>query len=159
MCGPQSSGLVLGRANLIEGCIANGSPNTAIGRPLKVGKEELFGILAAVEWTLARNEPEVLAWYESVNQAWIQGWSDLRGVSVERGYPNEAGQPFGRVLMTFGPDAAMSRSELAKTLWDGDPRIAVSEVGDDQIGFNAQTVQESEVEIVLNAVRSALGGK
>lgn len=159
LCGPQSSGLVLGREDLIVGCVANGSPNTAIGRPLKVGKEELFGILAAVEWTLARNEPEVIAWYESVVQTWIDGWRGLPGVQVERGYPSEAGQPFGRVILTIGPDAVLSRSDLTRALWDGEPCIAISELGDDQIGINPQTVQESEVGIVLDAVRAALEGK
>jgi uncharacterized pyridoxal phosphate-dependent enzyme len=47
--GPQSSGLVLGRAEIIEGCRANGNPNCSIGRPMKAGKEELVGLLAAVE--------------------------------------------------------------------------------------------------------------
>lgn len=158
LCGPQSSGLVLGRQDLIIGCIANGSPNTAIGRPLKVGKEELFGILAAVEWTLSRNEPEVIAGYEQVVQTWINGWRDLPGITVERGYPSEAGQPFGRVILTFGANAVISRSDLTKALWDGDNCIAVSELGDDQIGINPQTVQDFEVDIILQAVRTALEG-
>jgi L-seryl-tRNA(Ser) seleniumtransferase len=156
LCGPQSSGLVLGRAEIIAGCVANGSPNTAIGRPLKVGKEELFGILAAVEWTLNRNEPEVIAWYESVVQTWIEGLSGLPGVTVERGFPNEAGQPFGRVLVTLGPEAATSRDDLVRTLWDGDPRIAVGVVGETAFALNPQTIQESEVQVVLQAVRAAL---
>ena len=50
--GPQSAGLVLGRPDLIAACRLNGSPNHAIGRPMKVGKEELIGMLAAVEWSL-----------------------------------------------------------------------------------------------------------
>jgi L-seryl-tRNA(Ser) seleniumtransferase len=159
LCGPQSSGLVLGRADLIEACIANGSPNTAIGRPLKVGKEELFGILAAVEWTLSRNEPEVIAGYESVVQHWIDGLSGVPGTVVERGYPNEAGQPFGRVLITLTPDAATSRDDLVKKLWQGDPCIAVGEIGSDTIGLNPQTVQDTEIDVVLKAVRAALEGK
>ena len=48
LCGPQSSGLILGRRDLIEACALNGSPNHSIGRPMKVGKEEMVGLLAAV---------------------------------------------------------------------------------------------------------------
>ena len=59
--GPQSSGLVLGRADLITACQANGNPNSSIGRPMKVGKEELLGILAAVEWSLAQDEAALIA--------------------------------------------------------------------------------------------------
>ena len=57
--GPASSGLILGRSEIIEGCRANGNPNHAIGRPLKVGKEEIVGLLAAVEWALEQDEPRV----------------------------------------------------------------------------------------------------
>ena len=83
----------------------------------------------------------------------------MPGVVAERGYPNEAGQPFGRVLITLTADAAISRDDLVKKLWQGDPCIAVSEVGADKIGLNPQTVQESEIDVVLNAVRAALEGK
>lgn len=156
LCGPQSSGLVLGREDLIVGCVANGSPNTAIGRPLKVGKEELFGILAAVEWSLARDEPATIDWYESVVRRWVDGLRGLPGVTAERGYPSEAGQPFGRLLITLGPDAKLTATDLVKTLWDGDPCIAVGEPGPDRIALNPQTLRESDVDVVLNAVRSAL---
>src|SRR5262249_26027656 len=47
--GPQSTGMVVGRRDLIAACVANMSPRHAIGRPMKVGKEELLGLLAAVE--------------------------------------------------------------------------------------------------------------
>jgi D-glucosaminate-6-phosphate ammonia-lyase len=47
--GPQSSDLVLGRRDLIEACRIHGNPNPGIGRPMKVGKEEMLGLLAAVE--------------------------------------------------------------------------------------------------------------
>jgi L-seryl-tRNA(Ser) seleniumtransferase len=156
MCGPQSSGLVLGRADLIEGCIANGSPHSSIGRPAKVGKEELFGVLAALEWTLSRNEPEVIEWYEGVVRSWIAAWAELPGISAERGFPNEAGQPFGRVMLTFGDTAKLNRDAFVNALWEGDPKIAVSEVGLDQVGINPQTVQGPEVEVIAEAVRTLL---
>ena len=54
--GPQSSGLVLGRRTSWTRCYPNGSPNQSIGRPMKVGKEEMLGMLAAVEWSLAQDE-------------------------------------------------------------------------------------------------------
>ena len=47
--GPQSSGLVVGRADLIDLCRAQGAPNPRRGRAMKVGKEEMYGLLAAVE--------------------------------------------------------------------------------------------------------------
>ncbi|MCC6178659.1 MAG: aminotransferase class V-fold PLP-dependent enzyme [Chloroflexi bacterium] len=47
--GPQGSGLVVGRADLIRAVAANGAPNGAIGRPCKVSKEDIIGLVAALE--------------------------------------------------------------------------------------------------------------
>ncbi len=47
--GPQSSGLILGRRDLVEACAVNASPNHGVGRPMKLGKEEIVGLLTAVE--------------------------------------------------------------------------------------------------------------
>jgi L-seryl-tRNA(Ser) seleniumtransferase len=50
LCGPQCSGLLLGRKDLIEAALANTSPwEGAVCRSMKVGKEEVMGCLAAVE--------------------------------------------------------------------------------------------------------------
>jgi L-seryl-tRNA(Ser) seleniumtransferase len=49
--GPQCSGLLLGRKDLIDAALANSSPwEGAVCRPMKVGKEEIMGILAAVDY-------------------------------------------------------------------------------------------------------------
>src|SRR5579862_4168145 len=55
LCGPQCSGLLLGRKDLIEAALANCSPwEGAVCRSMKVGKEEIMGILAALEeWSHA----------------------------------------------------------------------------------------------------------
>jgi seryl-tRNA(Sec) selenium transferase len=55
LCGPQSSGLLLGRKDLITAAKFNSSPwEGAVCRPMKVGKEEIMGILAAVDyWSTA----------------------------------------------------------------------------------------------------------
>jgi L-seryl-tRNA(Ser) seleniumtransferase len=47
--GPQNTGLLLGRADLIRAAAANGAPNAAIGRPCKVSKEAIVGLVAALE--------------------------------------------------------------------------------------------------------------
>lgn len=47
--GPQSTGLVVGRRELIEGCRLSGCPNPRIGRAYKTGKEELCGFITALE--------------------------------------------------------------------------------------------------------------
>jgi L-seryl-tRNA(Ser) seleniumtransferase len=154
--GPQSSGLVLGRADLIEGCRANGSPNSAVGRPMKVGKEELFGILAAVEWSLAQDEAATIAGYEATVQMWLDGLKDEPGVIAERGYPSEAGQPYPRAIVHFAADSGLTKDAVVNALWEGNPRVAVGAVGE-AIALNPQTLEPGEAEIVLEALKAALG--
>ena len=154
--GPQSSGLVLGKRSIVETCIANGPPNHSLGRPMKVGKEEMMGIVAAVEWCLEQDEAEMLAGYEATVQGWIDGLRGLPGVSVERGYPSEAGQPHARAIVRIGPTAVTTRAELVAALWEGEPRIAIGEVESDAIALNPQTLEPGEDEIVLHALRRLL---
>lgn len=60
--GPQGSGLLLGRKDLIRAVAANGAPNGAIGRPAKVSKEDIIGLVTALElfleedWTIEWNK-------------------------------------------------------------------------------------------------------
>lgn len=154
--GPQSSGLVLGRREIIDACIPNGPPNHSLGRPMKVGKEEMLGILAAVEWSLQQDEADVLTSYEAVVQGWIEGLTNLPGVSVERGYPSEAGQPHSRAILRLGPAAARDRAALIAALWESNPRIAVGTVEPDAIALNPQTLDPGEDQLVLKALRQLL---
>jgi len=145
--GPQSSGLVLGRRALIEACRAHASPHHAVGRGMKVGKEELLGLLAAVEWSLAQDEAATSAGYEAMVAGWVAG---IPGAS--RGFPSEAGQPHPRAIVPVGP----RRDAVVKALWDGDPRIAVGTIGAEDIALNPQTVVPGEELVVMEAVRAAL---
>ncbi|MSV27280.1 MAG: aminotransferase class V-fold PLP-dependent enzyme [Bryobacterales bacterium] len=54
--GPQCSGLLLGRRNLVEAAYANSAPYNLFARIAKVGKEEIAGLLTAVEVALKRDE-------------------------------------------------------------------------------------------------------
>jgi uncharacterized pyridoxal phosphate-dependent enzyme len=157
--GPQSAGLVLGRRDLIAACQLNGSPNYSIGRPMKVGKEELMGMLAAVEWSLAQDEAALLDQYERMVQSWIDGLQNLPGVQVARGYPSEAGQPHARAIVRLDPASSLTRDELVSALMAGDPAVAVGVIGDDAIALNPQTVEPGEEDLVLEALRQGLGNR
>jgi D-glucosaminate-6-phosphate ammonia-lyase len=62
--GPQAAGLALGRKDILQAAFLNGAPHHALGRPMKAGKEEIMGLLAAVEaWILGRDhEAEWQMW-------------------------------------------------------------------------------------------------
>jgi D-glucosaminate-6-phosphate ammonia-lyase len=84
--GLQSSGLVLGRRDLIEACAMNGSPFHGIGRPMEVGKEEIVALVNAVElWSNPEFERRQLAAWEERTDTFIKLMSDVRGVRVYRG--------------------------------------------------------------------------
>ena len=151
--GPQASGLVLGRRAVIDGCRANGCPHQGIGRPMKAGKEEIMGLLAAVEWSLEQDEDAVLAGYEDTVRRWVGRLQGLPGVTAYRGYPSEAGQPHGRAIVRFAAPCPRTRDDIVEALWNRDPRIAVLLIGDDGIAMNPQTLNPGEERIVIEALR------
>jgi L-seryl-tRNA(Ser) seleniumtransferase len=156
--GPQPAGLVLGRRQLIDACAANSAPNHSLGRPMKVGKEEMLGMLAAVDYALQQDEQALLDWYESTVQGWLAGLSDMPGVRVERGFPSEAGQPHARALVYFTPESSITRDAVVAELWQRTPRIAVGSHGNDALALNPQTLEPGEEVLVLQALREALSG-
>ena len=93
LCGPQSSGLILGRRDLIEACAFNACPRAFIGRPMKVGKEEIAGLMAAVRWYLDLDHAALMQTYEDQVGWIIAAFSGRPHVSARRSFPSEAGQP------------------------------------------------------------------
>jgi L-seryl-tRNA(Ser) seleniumtransferase len=155
--GPQASGLIVGRADLIEACRVNGTPNQRFGRPMKVGKEEMAGLLAAVELYLAQDHPARIARFEQIVAYWVDSLGDLPGVTARRTFPNEAGQPMPRALIAF--DAAicgLSGAEVRERLWEGDPRVAVAPAGETGISITPDTLEPGEEEHVAERIRAVL---
>jgi L-seryl-tRNA(Ser) seleniumtransferase len=127
---------------------------------MKVGKEELAGIVAAVELAVeaAADEPALLAGYEATVQGWLDGLRGIPGIVAERGYPSEAGQPHSRAIVRILPGAGLARQAVVDALWEGEPRIAVGILAsdDDAIALNPQTLQLGEAELVLARLREVL---
>src|SRR5262252_7499667 len=57
--GPQTSGLLLGSKRLVEAAWRNASPHQALGRPMKVSKEDVIGVLTALEYWFEERDPAV----------------------------------------------------------------------------------------------------
>src|SRR5579884_2116859 len=158
LCGPQPTGLVLGRKSIIEGIYVNASPVQNIGRPMKVGKEELAGILAALEWYLRQDHKAIMKRYEDVVQLFVERFDGKKpGVSARRDFPSEAGQPHPRALITLDPAVlGFGVDHVVKALRDGEPSIAVAG-GRAGIYINPQTLQEGEERIVARRLAEILG--
>ncbi|MEZ4708642.1 MAG: aminotransferase class V-fold PLP-dependent enzyme [Caldilineaceae bacterium] len=155
--GPQSSGLVVGRKDLIEAMRINGNPNHSIGRPMKVGKEEMVGLLKAVELYLQIDQEARASQDEETVAGWCMELSKLNGVQAERSFPNEAGQPLPRALVRINAaKAGQSRDDVVAALLNGAPAIVVSNAGDDGIFLNPMTLADGEEEIVLRRLQEIL---
>ncbi|HXH49571.1 MAG TPA: aminotransferase class V-fold PLP-dependent enzyme [Terriglobia bacterium] len=126
LLGPQCSGLLLGRKDLIEAALANTSPwEGAVCRPMKVGKEEIMGCLAAVE-----------AWFKMDPDALYRKWDarvkkiaklveTVPGVKTNI-YVPEGGNRYPTLRVSWDEEAwKFSVQDCTKKLSEGEPRIEV----------------------------------
>jgi selenocysteine lyase/cysteine desulfurase len=149
--GPQDTGLALGRRDIVRGIRAHAAPNHGIGRSMKVTKESLAGIVAAVEHALTVDEAALLARYEAVVAGWIDA-ARAAGVPARRGFPSEAGQPHGRALIECGsPERAL---RVRDAMWAQEPQVAVLVTGD-AVALNPQPVRAGEEDAVVAALLRA----
>lgn len=124
--GPQAAGLLIGDKNLLQAAWLNSAPHHAFGRSLKVGKEEIMGMLAAVEaWKKRDHEGEWRQW-----QAWIDHIAEsvkrVPGVTTRTDGPNSLSNRSPRLIIEW--DAAkvgITGTELSKVLLDTEPRIVL----------------------------------
>jgi L-seryl-tRNA(Ser) seleniumtransferase len=124
LCGPQCTGLLLGRKDLIEAALANSSPwEGAVCRPMKVGKEEIMGLLAAVEaWTKMNLQGLDRQWDKQIRRI-AQVVETVPGVTTETRMAYA-----GPSLIVRWDEAAfkLTVAECAKKLLDGEPPIEVA---------------------------------
>jgi L-seryl-tRNA(Ser) seleniumtransferase len=154
--GPQASGLIVGRADLIEACRENGAPHQRLGRPMKVGKEELVGLLVAVECYLQQDHAARLARCEAIVRYWVDSLQGP-GMTVRRDFPNEAGQPLPRALVAI--DAALAgvtAAEIRQQLWETEPRVAVALADERGIYITPDTLESGEEQIVADRIRQVV---
>jgi uncharacterized pyridoxal phosphate-dependent enzyme len=152
--GPQSSGLILGRRDLVEACAFNACPRSFIGRPMKVGKEEIAGLLAAVKWYLNLDHEKLMETYEDQVKHVIHECSKLPHVSVRRNFPSEAGQPMPRAEVIFDEQAlGMTRGEILTQLREGEPSIALAGAGKNGINVNPQTLEPGQEKIIVDRIK------
>src|SRR5712692_4139255 len=122
--GPQCSGLLLGRKDLIDAALLNNNPNEdTVGRPLKVGKEEIVGMYVALEkYVKMDHEAEWKDW-EARLDAVDRVVSTVRGVHTGRFVP-EVANHVPHIYFQWDEQAmGLTRAECLKQLEDGEPSI------------------------------------
>ena len=123
--GPQSTGILAGRKDLLHAAWLNSSPHSdSMGRGMKVNKEEMIGLLAAVERYSKVNFSALDREYE--RQAdFVMAELRKSGITVEKAR-FEQGRRVHRVIATWDENGrGLSTAQVEKKLRDGEPRIAV----------------------------------
>ena len=154
LCGPQSSGLIVGKQSLIDAIAFNGPPHPFIGRGMKVGKEEMIGLLAAVEWYVNQDHVQLQQSYEDQVTYYAGVFADIQGVTVHRSFPSEAGQPMPRTEIRFDEEhLGITRNEILQQLAEGEPAIDIAGAGANGVLINGQTLMPGEIEIIAQRLK------
>jgi L-seryl-tRNA(Ser) seleniumtransferase len=163
LCGPASTGLVLGTADAIRRVAANAAPLHRPGRPMKVGKEDMIGLLAAVEWYLGQDEGEQSRRYDAAVDHIIRWGHDRGDVTVDRVPYGEAGQPTPRVHVRLTGASPAERDAFLAALRETPPRIdLLTDEGADQAAEDAgfyvapETLAPGEEAIVVARLEAEL---
>lgn len=153
--GPQSSGLIVGKKALTDACRMNANPGGGVGRVAKVGKEEIMGLLAAVERFMSMDHDAELARREQWVARAVERLVDA-GISARRVFPGIHGQTYPRVRVTL-PSRAR-RDETLNALKAGEPSIVAGSYPDDpeSIYLNPLTLQEGEMDIIVDRLLALL---
>ena len=176
--GPQCSGLLLGRKDLIEAALMNCSPREgAVCRPMKVGKEEIIGCLTALETWLKTDEKKLYAeWNDRVTR--IRKLVDtVPGVKTDIYIPDD-GNRYPTLKISWDEDAwKFGVADCVAKLRAGDPVIEVLGIdnpslvksvhegnpnrkeikGQEHIELVSMTIKPGEEMIVGQRLRAILG--
>ncbi len=126
MRGPQNAGLLLGKKHLTDLAQQNNNPGDGVGRGMKVAKEQIVGMVAAVDWVLSHTEESMQGDYQKrvdVISAAVKG---IPSVKTETIVPRIANH-VPHLLIRFDPSVrGVTTSEIVAQLRDGKPSIELN---------------------------------
>ncbi len=129
--GPQSAGLLLGKKDLIRAARKNAPPNgDTVGRGMKVNKEEILGMLVALEIYLAKDHQKEWAMWEQQIKTIHEAVSAVPGVKTEIHVPPVANHIPSIKVRWDNTKVKTTPGEVRNALRNGHPSIET--MGDDQ---------------------------
>jgi len=159
--GPQSAGILAGRADLIRAARKNTSPNSdTIGRSCKVNKEEMVGMMVALESFLREDYASIYRGWERTAESIRTAMTKLPGVQAEIFVPEIANQcPHVRARWDSSK-YPVSTAALMQKLRDGEPSIELVPAPwvADTIEIASWMLQPGETDIVIRRIREILTG-
>ena len=163
MGAPHSTGFALGTKEVID---AMGHHSfigyetrriRGIGRPHKIDRQEIMGVVAAVRRWMTLNHEERLDFAEGQSEAIIKPLKEIPGVTADLNTNIKAHQPFG-VFVSVDPDiVGFTNDDLVDKLRDGEPSIW-TRVQDGRLVLHVFGLGEGEAELVGNAIAAAVKG-
>ncbi|MGH9753641.1 MAG: aminotransferase class V-fold PLP-dependent enzyme [Blastocatellia bacterium] len=151
--GPQCSGLLLGRKDLVEAAFLNDSPfPDSIGRGCKVGKEEIIGLLTAVELFLKRDHAADWKRWQAIIADWEAELHKVRGITLERIGPENAGNVPYLSLNWDQSARGFSHEDFLNRLREGRPRIELWDTRDRGLCLTPFMLEPGEEKIVIRRV-------
>jgi L-seryl-tRNA(Ser) seleniumtransferase len=155
--GPQSAGLLFGRKDLITAARLNHSPNEApIGRPMKVNKEEMFGMYAALKAYLERDhKKEWEDWIQRTKHIGSQ-LESLQGVKTETVIDPGPANAFPSLKVTWDQGKIKTNpDQVVAALKSGTPSI-VANGNKEHLTIGVVLLRPDQVDIVAGKVKSIL---
>jgi len=146
--GPQCAGLLIGRKDLIANALLNNSPHEdTLGRSQKVGKEEIVGMVKALESYL-KEDHEALTkeWWRRLD--YISGEiARVQGVSTAVSVPDVANH-VPHMQINWDPRRiSLTTQEASKQLRSGKPSIVLGR-SENALGMNSFMLQPGEEKII-----------
>ncbi len=127
MRGPQNAGLLLGRKDLIEAAAANNNPNDrSVGRGMKVAKEQIVGMVAAVDWFLSLSDEQIERDARQRADVIAKALKDLPTVTTEILIPPIANHVPHLMIRYDQQRIAITPLDVAAALRNGTPSIEVN---------------------------------
>ena len=127
MRGPQNAGLLLGRKDLLAAAAANNNPFDGVCRGMKVAKEQIVGMVAAVDWFLAQSDQGMEAEFRKRAEriaAHLKGVPTLTSSIV---IPKTAANAIPHLLVKYDPEKLkISAKGAAQELRKGSPSIELN---------------------------------
>ena len=155
--GPQGTGILCGRKDLIEAAAAVASPNQFLGRSMKVAKEEIVGLVTALELFVDEDEDEEMRRYSEMAQRLVDALAEVPGLDAAVEH-DDFDYPTPHAVIRFGKKwRGPSRGRVASALEEGDPPIHLHQRGSpDELAVDPFNLLDEELETVIRRLGEEL---
>jgi L-seryl-tRNA(Ser) seleniumtransferase len=127
MRGPQNAGLLLGKKELIEAAVKNNNPFDGVGRGMKVAKEQIVGMVAALDWFLSQSDDAMQAEFRRRAERIAAQLKKLPGVDTQIVVPSTEANAISHLLVRYDQSKLkISPREAQEELRRGTPSIELN---------------------------------